>query len=368
MTTCDVVVIGGGCVGASVAYHLAEAGCTDVVLLEAGVLAGGSTSKAAGGIRMQHGDPLNTRLARRSLDEFTRFADMTGSEIDFKQVGYLFLIDSPADLELFTAAVAMQRDLGIPIEELTRDAAHDLVPQLDVTGLVGATYCPLDGYATPEAVVQGYAAGARRRGVRVRQGTNVSQVVVENGRVVGVDIGDERIATPVVVCAAGTGSAAVAATAGVELPVTGEARRMFFTPHSGGVPDGVPLTVDFASSFYFHREGPGLVFGGREFEPEDLMEPALRRLPVLGDLPIASSWYGDYDMSPDHNGIVGADDSVAGFYYATGFSGHGFMLSPAVGEHLAELITGQSTTIDLSALSARRFADEGSRRREHIVI
>ncbi len=368
MSTCDVVVIGGGCVGASVAHHLADAGCTDVVLVESGVLGGGSTSKAAGGIRMQHGDPLNTRLARRSLDEFTRFAELTGSEIDFKQVGYLFLIDSPADLELFDGARAMQRGLGIPVEGLTAEQARELVPQLDVSGLVGASFCPIDGYATPEAVVQGYAAAARRRGVRTRQGVGVSRVVVERDRVVGVDCGGEWISAPVVVCAAGTGSADIGASAGVSLPVTGHRRRIFFSGSNGGVPDGVPLTVDFSTSFYFHREGPGLVFAGREFEPEDLMEPAVRRLPVLADLPITSSWYGDYEMSPDHNGMVGTAEEVAGFYYATGFSGHGFMLSPAVGEHVAELITGRAPTIDLTALSARRFADTDAGRREPIVI
>ncbi|HKC26717.1 MAG TPA: FAD-dependent oxidoreductase, partial [Jatrophihabitans sp.] len=166
MSACDVVVIGGGCVGASVAYHLAEAGCTDVVLLEANTLASGSTSKAAGGIRMQHGDSLNTQLAHRSLREFGTFADLTGTEIYFKQVGYLFLLDSEIDLELFRASAQMQRELGIPVDLLSPQDAADLVPQLNADGLVGASFCPLDGYATPEAVVQGYAAAARRRGVR----------------------------------------------------------------------------------------------------------------------------------------------------------------------------------------------------------
>jgi sarcosine oxidase subunit beta len=368
VASCEVVVIGGGCVGASVAYHLAEAGCTDVVLLEANTLASGSTSKAAGGIRMQHGDALNTQLAHRSLREFTSFADLTGSEIFFKQVGYLFLLDSEIDLELFRASAKMQRDLGIPVDLLQPQDATGLVPQLASDGLVGASFCPLDGYATPDAVVHGYAAAARRRGVRVRQGDVVSRVVVEDGRVVGVDVGDERIWTSAVVCAAGTGSAAVAATAGVDLPVTGERRRIFFSNQSGGIADGVPLTVDFSTGFYFHREGPGLVFAGREFEPENLMTPAVRRLPVIADLPITSSWYGDYDLSPDDNGMVGAAEEVSGFYYATGFSGHGFMLSPAVGEHLAELITGRNPTIDLTALRAERFAQVDGRRREPIVI
>lgn len=368
MTTCEVVVIGGGCVGASVAYHLAEAGCTDVVLLEASTLAGGSTGKAAGGIRVQHGDPLNTQLALRSLGEFRQFEQLTDAEIFFRQVGYLFLLDSLVDLELFRAAAARQVLLGIPVQLLSAGQALDLVPQLAVDGLVGASFCAIDGYATPEAVVQGYAAAARRRGVQVRQHAAVRRVVVRGGRACGVELADEQIAARAVVCAAGVGSRFVGGTAGVDLPVTPQRRRMFFTRDSGGIGADAPLTVDFSTGFYFHREGPGLVFAGREFEPENLMAPATRRLPLLGGLAIASSWHGDYDMSPDHNGMVGQAEAARGFYYATGFSGHGFMLSPAIGEHLAELIVGRETTIDLSALRAERFAWVDGRRPEPIVI
>lgn len=364
----EVVVIGGGCVGASIAYHLVEAGCTDVLLLESDVLGSGATSKAAGGIRLQHTDPLNTRLAQRSLEEFGSFADFTGAEIGFKQVGYLFLIDNSDDLDLFTSAALMQRELGVPVEHLSPEAALDLVPQLDLTGLLAASYCPIEGYATPEAVVQGYAAAARRRGARLGQGTRVERIVTANDRIVGVDTADGRISAGAVVCAAGTGSAVLAASAGVRIPITGQPRRIFYSSQAAGLPDGIPLTVDFSSGFYFHREGRGLVFAGREFEAEDLMAPALRRLPALGDLPITTSWHGDYDLSPDDNGIVGASEEVAGLYYATGFSGHGFMLSPAVGEHIAELILGRTPTIDLSPLSARRFASQDDHRRESIVI
>ncbi|MDQ2797032.1 MAG: FAD-binding oxidoreductase, partial [Actinomycetota bacterium] len=232
MTTCEVVVIGGGCVGASVAYHLAEAGCTDVILVEAASLGSGSTSKAAGGIRLQHADVLNTLLAQRSLREFTNFEELTGGSIFFKQVGYLFLLDSEPDLEMFRIAGQMQRDLGIPIELMSPEDVLEVNPQLVIEGLVGASFCPLEGYATPDAVVQGYAAAARRRGVRIEQSAAVSRVVVESGRATGVEIGSERIAASAVVCAAGVGSRAVAATAGVDLPVSGERRRIFFTKQS----------------------------------------------------------------------------------------------------------------------------------------
>jgi sarcosine oxidase, subunit beta len=364
----EVVVIGGGCMGASVAYHLAEAGCTDVLLLEADVLAGGSTSKAAGGIRMQHADELNTKLAHRSLAEFERFEELTGTDIGFKQVGYLFLLDSPDDLDLFRTAASMQRSLGIPVDELSVEHAVGMVPQLAADGLVGAMFCPLDGYATPESLVQGYAGAARRSGVTIRPGRRVTRIVVTAGAVAGVIVDGELVAANAVVCAAGVGSAEIAATAGLRLPVHAERRRIFYSGSNGGIPDGIPLTVDFSTGFYVHREGPGLIFAGREREPQGLMGPAVRRLPVIADLPVTSFWDGDYEMSPDHNAMIGEASDVRGLFYATGFSGHGFMLSPAVGEHVAELVTGRTPTIELGPFSADRFVRGPAGRPEPIVI
>ena len=185
---------------------------------------------------MQHADELNTRLARRSLAEFEQFEHLTGTDIDFKQVGYLFLLDSPEDLDLFRGAAAMQRSLGIPTEDLSVEQAIAVVPQLAPDDLLGATFCPLDGYATPEAVVQGYAAAARRRGVTIAQRRRVTRIVVTGGAVAGVLVGDDVVPATAVVCAAGVGSAAIAATAGVTLPVHAEPRRIFFTRRDGGVP------------------------------------------------------------------------------------------------------------------------------------
>jgi sarcosine oxidase subunit beta len=365
----DAVIVGGGCIGASVAYHLAQAGFTDVMLLEANTLASGSTSKAAGGIRLQHGDPLNVQLAQRSLAELVAFEQLTGVDISLRQVGYLFLISSPSDLAMFDRSVALQQSLGVPVRALSPAEAAELVPQLTTSDLVGATFCPSDGYATPESLVQGYATAARRSGVTIRQGERATRIITANGRVQAVQTErGERIATPTVICAAGTGSRSIAATAGVDLPVSAERRRIFFSSHSGGIASDVPLTVDFATGFYFHREGPGLLFGGRELAAEELMGPATHRLPVIADLPLNSTWHGDYDMSPDHNAMVGLSAHLGGFYYATGFSGHGFQLSPAVGEHLAELVVGQRPSIDLTPFRAERFADADGNRVEPIVI
>ena len=355
--TAEVVIVGGGAMGASVAWHLRELGITDVVLLERESLASGSTSKSAGGIRTQFADELNIRIALRSLDEFER---MEG--IDLRQHGYLFLLDDDADVARFQAALALQHSFGVPSRELSIAEALEIVPQLEPEGLLAATYCELDGYATPETVVQWYA-----RGTDVRQGCALTGIDVEDGRVTGVRTEKGQIATGCVVCCAGAWSAEVGAMAGVEIPVQGEPRWMFFTPQDGGLPERLPLTIDFTTSFYFHREGPGLVFGGREQTLEELAEPASRRLPALLELPVQSSWWGYYEVSPDHNAIVGEAAEPSRFFYATGFSGHGFQQAPAVGEHVAELIAGREPTLDLSPFAVERFA-RGESRPEAFVI
>jgi sarcosine oxidase, subunit beta len=350
-------VIGGGALGAATAFHLRRLGVDGVVLVERDSLASGSTSKSAGGIRAQFSDELNIRIALRSLREFERMGD----EIGFRQDGYLFLLDREEDATTFRAAVALQQSLGVPSRVLTPAEARELVPQLEVDDLVAATFCPWDGHATPESVVQWYA---RESGAEIRQSCTVTGIRVEAGRVRAVETSRGEIATGCVVCCAGAWSGEVAALAGVSLPVEGLRRSMWFTPADGGLPAHVPLTIDFSSGFYFHREGPGLAFGGRD---DDVFEAAARRLPVLADLPVQTSWWGYYDVSPDWNALVGEAPEVSRFLYATGFSGHGFQQAPAVGEHIAELVVGREPTLDLSPFSAARFA-EGAERPEAFVV
>lgn len=359
-----MVVIGGGALGASAAFHLRRLGVDDVVLLERDTLASGSTSKSAGGIRAQFADELNVRIALRSLDEFERFEELTGTDISFRQHGYLFLLDREEDVETFRTALALQQALGVPSRELTPAEAAEIVPQLSLDGVLAATYCARDGYASPESVVQGYASAS---GATVLQGCPLTGFELIDGRIVAVQTARGRIATGTVVCCAGMWSQEVGALAGAQLPVEGEARSMWFTPQDGGLPPRLPLTIDFSTGFYFHREGPGLAFGGRERALEDVAEAAARRLPVLAELPVQSSWWGWYDVSPDWNALVGEDAEVSRFLYATGFSGHGFQQAPAVGEHLAELVVGRPPTLDLSALSAGRFAT-GAERPETFVV
>jgi glycine/D-amino acid oxidase-like deaminating enzyme len=355
--TAEVVVVGGGAMGTSVAWHLRRIGIEDVVLVERDALASGSTSKSAGGFRAQFADELNIRIAIRSLDELE---GMDGVELH--QHGYLFLLDNLDDVERFRAALALQHRLGVPSRELSVDEALAIVPQLEPEGLLAATFCELDGYISPEDVVQWYA-----RGTDVRQSCELVGIDVEGGRIVAVETTQGRISTGTVVCCAGAWSREVGALAGVDIPVRGEPRWMHFTPADGGLPARLPLTVDFSTGFYFHREGPGLAFGGREQTLEEVAVPAARRLPVLAELPVQSSWWGYYETSPDHNAIVGEAGEPSRFLYATGFSGHGFQQAPAVGEHIAELVVGGEPTLDLTPFSLDRFAG-GEARPEAFVI
>ena len=361
----EVVIIGGGAMGTSVAYHLAKLGVTDVVLVERESLGGGSTSKAAGGIRAQFTDELNVRIALRSMAEFQALERVGG--IGFRRNGYLFLLDSEEDVERFRRAQAVQHALNVPSRFLSPDEAKQLVPALATSDLVAASYCPADGHATPEAVVQAYAGAAAAQGVRIRQATRADRIVRLGDKIHSVETSAGRIRTDTVVCTAGVWSRDVGNLAGLDIPVTGEPRWVHFTPADGGLPDPLPLTIDFSTGFYFHREGGGLVFGGREPTIEGVANQATRRLPILAELPIQSSWWGYYEMSPDHNALVGETQQPRRFLYATGFSGHGFQQSPAVGEYLAELVTGQAPTLDLSPLSLDRFAG-GGERREHFVV
>jgi len=369
----DVVIIGGGAMGASTAFHLAASGVRDVVLLEREALASGSTSRSAGGARLQFADELNVQLSLRSLEEFEGWDALIGEhvsfvpDIAFRQVGYLFLLDTPELLETFRAALAIQHAYGVPSRELTPAEAGAIVPQLELDGVLGATFCPRDGHMSPEAVVQGYAAAAVALGAQVVQACPVTAIARSGERISGVRTHRGTIATDTVVCTAGAWSGEIGAMVGLEIPVHGEPHHMWFSPESGGLRDDLPLTIDFTTSFYFHREGPGIVFGGREEVLEDVAEHALSRLPLILDLPIQSTWWGYYEVSPDHNAIVGELSAPGRFLYATGFSGHGFQQAPAIGEHLAQLIRGEQPEFDLGGFALERFA-RGEQRAERFVV
>ena len=375
----DVVVVGGGVIGTSVAFHLAEAG-VGVCLLERDELASGSTSRAAGGFRAQFSDPLNIAIGLRSIESFARFGERPGWEIDLRQVGYLFLLDRDEDVAAFEESVALQNELGVPSRFVTLEEARALCPLAGLEGVLAATFGPLDGHASPEAVVHGYAAGARAHGATVRTRSAMTGIDLEGDEIRRVRTAHGTVETGTVVCAAGVWSSGLARMVGLELPVEPVFREVGFTAPDEALPDQIPLTVDFSTGFYFHREGPGLLFGmaDRDQPPgfdapsdrawlEKVLAVAERRLPALVDMGIAGGWKGYYEVTPDHNALVGEAPGISRFLYATGFSGHGFLQGPAVGEIVRDLVLGREPFVDVSPLSVDRFARHEPRPERNVI-
>ena len=255
-----MVIVGGGVIGTSAAFHLAEAG-VDVVLIERAQLGSGSTSKAAGGVRTQFSDLLNIEIAKRSMAAFRDFGRRPGWEIELKQVGYLFVLTTESDVEEFERSVALQNECGVDSRILTAAEARRLCPLLEGDDILAAAFSPGDGHATPEGVVQGYAFAARSLGAHIRTGCEVAAIEMSGGQLTEVVTDEGRIRTGVVICAAGPWSRRCGAMVGVELPVTPLRRQILFTEPIDGLPPDLPMTIDFSSSFYFHREGPGLLMG-----------------------------------------------------------------------------------------------------------
>ncbi len=360
----DVVVVGGGVIGLSVAHHLAASGVKDVVLVERDELGSGSTCKAAGGVRAQFSDAVNIELGLRSLRTFETFGEAFGQEIDLHQVGYLFLLDSAEHVSLFERSVALQNELGVPSRMIEVAEAKRLSPLIGTEGLLAAAYSPTDGHCTPESVVLGYAGAARRAGATLCRGTTVEDIEHDGGAISAVRTDHGTIRTEAVVCAAGAWSAEIGAMVGVDLPVTPERREIVVTEPIPGLDPRTPFTIDFASTFYFHAEGRGLLMG---MSDPDLLPAAVeRRTPELAGVGVASGWVGLYENTPDHNALIGAADEVSRFLYATGFSGHGFLMGPAVGEVVRDLYHGVRPVVDVSALDVRRFRS-GSRPELNIV-
>jgi sarcosine oxidase subunit beta len=363
----DVVVIGGGVMGASALRYLAELGCERPLLLERDTLGCGSTGHCAGGVRTLFSDELNVRIGLESIRRLQRFEEEVGEQLDLRLDGYLFLLDDPADVERFAADLAYQAGAGIETQALTPQEAREIVPQLAVDDLCGAVFNPLAGIVTPDLVVQGCARHAARLGARIEQSCAVERIVVRDGRVTAVETRRGRVDTDCVVLAAGVWSGELAATAGFDLPVEPERRFMHVTEAAPHFPERLPLTIDFSTSFYFHREGEAILFGGREQSLDELAPHAVRRLPALTELEVRHTLSGFYEMSPDHNALVGVAAEPAGLVYATGFSGHGFQQGLVVGEHLAQLALEIEPTFDLSQLDVERFA-HGNARAELNVI
>ena len=375
-----MVVIGGGVIGASIAYHLAAKGVRNVVVLERDRLGSGSTSRNAGGVRLQFSTEINVRLSQRSLPRLEQFADEMGVDPDFQQVGYLFLITNDRDAASFERSLTLWSRLDVPARRLDQRHVHELFPEIRVDDVRFATYCEKDGHLDPTSLLNGYVARAREKGVKFREGEPVTAIDREGGRVSAVRTSSATVATATVVNAAGPWAGEVGKLVGIDLPITPLRRQIFVTDPVAGLDRDFPLTVEMATGFYFHRESGGVLMGMAD--PTDkpgfddsvnwkflptIVERALDRMPALEKANVKTGWAGFYEDTPDKHPILGHVAAVPGFVSAAGFSGHGLMHAPAAGEAIAELIVDGKTTLDISALSYARFA-HGDLIREHNVI
>lgn len=368
----QVVVIGGGVMGASTAYHLALRGCRDVVLLEREPFFGqGATGRCAGGIRYQFSTEINVRLSQLSLPMLDRFEEETGQPIDLRYPGYLILATNERDVATFRSNLELQHRLGVPTEWLDGDEVRRRVPQLAAGDVLAATYHAGDGLADPHGVVAGYVNAARRLGATALTDTTITGIRHDAGRVTAVETSLGTIACETVVNAAGPWSAQIGALAGIELPVTPVRRQMLTTTPLPDLARDFPFVIDFARSLYFHREGRGLLTGmsnpdqqpGYDQSVDDAwelvhMEAAVARLPLLANAGRLSAWAGLYEVTPDAHPIISDVPGYEGFVVVTGFSGHGFMHGPIAGLLTAEIILdGQAKTLDIAPLAFSRFDD-----------
>jgi sarcosine oxidase subunit beta len=369
MESADVVIVGGGISGCALAYQLAKRQ-VDVVLLERETLGSQSTGKCAGGVRQQFSTEDNVRVMRLAVKLLESFEQETGHPADFRQIGYLFVFTQPQQVEDFRHNMDMWHRVGLT-EARWVDAADaaKMVPVLNVEDVLGCTFCPTDGIASPNDVTVGYATSARRLGARLREGVEVTGIDVASGRVQGVRTSAGDITTRLVFNCAGPWAASIGRMAGLEIPVLPYRRHIAVTGTFPAVPRNTPMTVDFHTSFYFHPEGDGVLMGMSDrTEPpayatevnwdflEKMFEQAARRAPALAGAGVKTAWAGLYESTPDHQAILGPVAEVEGFWCAAGFSGHGFMQAPAASLLLTQLLLDKKSEIDISSFAFERFA------------
>ncbi len=380
--TAEVVVIGGGVMGASTAYHLALRGVRDVVLLEGQRFFGqGATGKCAGGIRYQFSTAVNVRLSQLSLPMLDRFEAETGQAIDLRYDGYMLLATTTENVAEFRRNVALQRSLGVPTEWLDGDEVRRRVPQLAAGDVLAATYHAGDGLADPNGVVAGYISAGRRLGVRAYTDAPVTALDTAGGHVTGVHTPLGHIATRAVVNAAGPWAAAVGQMAGVTLPIVPIRRQILTTTPLPQLAPDFPFVIDFARSLYFHRESGGILTGmsnpaqpvgfdesvDEEWEMVH-MEAAVARLPLLATAGRRARWAGLYETTPDAHPIIGRVPELGGFVVVAGFSGHGFMHGPIAGLLVSEIVLdGGAHTLDIADLAYERFLEGGTMREYNVI-
>jgi sarcosine oxidase, subunit beta len=380
-TTADIVIIGGGVMGASAAYHLAKCGIKNIVLLEKEEFFGtGATGRCAGGVRYQFSTDINVRLSIESLPMLERFKAEIGQDVNYRKCGYLLIATNEKDAATFRHNVEMQNSLGVQTELLSGEEVRARLPLMKFDDALVGTWNPQDGLVDPNSVVAGYVSAAQKLGVKALNSAEVTGVRVSAGQVEGVETVQGEIQTRMVLNAAGPWAGLIGQMAGVEIPIVPVRRQWFTTDALKEIPEDFPFVIDFAQSLYFHREAEGLLIGmsnqdekpgfdqniDEEFEFVNL-EAAIERMPLLERASRASHWAGLYEVTPDAHPIFGGCE-LKGFTICAGYSGHGFMHGPVAGKLMTEyIVDGQFSTVDVSMLDLARFK-EGREIKEYNVV
>ena len=368
--TADVVIIGGGVMGTSTAYHLARRGVKNVVLVEKepffGVM---STGQCAGGIRHQFSSEINIRLSLESIRMMERFPEEMGQDIDLRFIGYFFLLTREEDVVEFRNNVTLQHSLGVMTEWLEPDDLASHVPLMSLDGVLAATVYERDGLVDPSSLVQGYVSNARRLGARLFEDAEAVDVQAASGRIKAVETKQGVIETPVVVNACGAWAPQIGDMLGVDIPIRPVRRQIVVTTPISEMPPDFPFVIFFHESLYFHPEGEGILTGKSnpnetpgyklDIDPEwemVHMDEAMARLPVLEKAGLLSHWAGLYEVTPDAHPILGRIPTMEGFYLMAGFSGHGLMHGPVVGSLMAEeILDGRAHTVNIDPFRYDRF-------------
>lgn len=380
-TTADIVIIGGGVMGASAAYHLAKRGAKNIILLEKEEFFGtGATGRCAGGVRYQFSTEINVKLSQESLPMIEHFKEETGQDVNYIQCGYLLVATNEKDATTFKHNVELQNRLGVPTQLLSGDDVRARLPQMKFDDAIAGTFNQKDGIVDPNGIVMGYVLAAQKMGVQAVTNAEVTGINVSSGEVRAVQTNLGEIQTRMVLNAAGPWAGLIGQMADVSLPIVPLRRQMFTTNPLPEVPPDFPFVIDFAKSLYFHREGEGLLIGmsnqnekpgfdqnvDEDFELVNL-EAAIDRMPLVERASRASHWAGLYEVTPDAHPIYGGTD-VKGFTICTGFSGHGFMHGPVSGKLMSEyILDGSYSTLDVSMLDLKRF-EEGRLIKEYNVV
>lgn len=376
MERADVVIIGGGIVGSSIAWHLIEAGCKDVLVLERETQQGkGSTGKSMGGVRAQFSTEVNIRMSMYSIPFYASFDERLGFPAGYRSQGYLFLATRPAHLDYLKANQERQRALGLTTASmLSNRQISTQFPQLRTDDVLGGAFCSTDGFVDPYSAMIGFMSSACNNGARIWKNTEVTAIGQDAHGICTVETRSGTVATRSVVNAAGAWSAAVAKLVNLDLPVEPLRRMLLPTEPFADFPHAAPMIIDMTNGFHFRPESLGFLLAWADpqesrtfntnFDPgfvEKVLTLAAERVPCFENLAInpKRGWAGLYEMTPDHHPILGAVPEVPGFFLANGFSGHGVMHAPATGKILSDLILkGTTDLIDASQLTLSRFAED----------